>query len=159
MKTAADDRRPATLDHAGIAARIPHAGCMCLLDKLLGWSTTAIRCSATSHRDTDNPLRVPPGSGGVLHAAAAIEYAAQAMALHGALSAPANAPPQAGFLAAVRQVRCLVERLDDITGDLLVGAEMRAGDATQASYDFTLHDDQGRLLVGGRATVILDATT
>ena len=33
---------PATLDHAGIAARIPHSGRMCLLDRLLSWSPTEI---------------------------------------------------------------------------------------------------------------------
>ena len=79
---AAPGQAVTTLDRAGIAARIPHAGSMCLLHALLDWSATTIACSAVSHRDADNPLRDAHG----LPAAAAIEYAAQAMALHGALS-------------------------------------------------------------------------
>ena len=41
--------QPATLDHAGIAARIPHSGSMCLLDALLSWSADTIRCTAVGH--------------------------------------------------------------------------------------------------------------
>jgi predicted hotdog family 3-hydroxylacyl-ACP dehydratase len=44
-------RLPRALDHAAIAARIPHQGNMCLLDTVVDWSETAISCSASSHRD------------------------------------------------------------------------------------------------------------
>ena len=47
---------PATLDHAGIAARVPHHGSMCLLDSLLGWTDDNVTCSAISHRDPGHPL-------------------------------------------------------------------------------------------------------
>ncbi len=147
---------PATLDHAGIAARVPHSGSMCLLDRLLNWDAGHIRCTATSHRDPANPLRV---AGGLL-SAAAIEYASQAMALHGTLSAAAatpGAPPQPGFLAAVRGVKLWVPRLDSVEGDLQISAQRLMGDAQQALYAFTLHDAAGALLVEGRATVILNA--
>jgi predicted hotdog family 3-hydroxylacyl-ACP dehydratase len=142
---------PATLDHAGIAARIPHQGRMCLLDRLLHWSSREIRCSAISHRDPDHPLRGMAG----LPAACAIEYAAQAMALHGALQAPGT-PASSGFLASARQVRLLVPRLDNIAGALRVQAELLAGDPRQALYRFTLSDEAGQVLVDGRATVVLD---
>jgi predicted hotdog family 3-hydroxylacyl-ACP dehydratase len=144
---------PQTLDAAGIAARIPHSGRMCLLHQLLSWSDDSVRCSATSHSDTHNPLRSRSG----LSAANGIEYAAQAMALHGVLSAADGAAPQAGFLASVRGVRLLVPRLDDVHGDLLISAQRLAGDASQAMYAFALHDAAGALLVDGRATVILNA--
>ena len=149
---------PATLDHIGIAARVPHSGRMCLLDTLHSWTADDIHCSANSHRDAMNPLRGPRG----LLAVAAIEYASQAMALHGTLSAAAatpDAPPQPGFLAAVRGVKLLVPRLDNIAGDLQVRARRLMGDANQALYAFTLHSDDagGVLLVEGRATVILNA--
>ena len=45
------------LDRAGIAARIPHQGRMCLLDRVLEWDDNRILCSAASHRAGDNPLR------------------------------------------------------------------------------------------------------
>ena len=150
-------RRPATqpamLDHAGIAARVPHSGRMCLLDRLLDWSPAHITCSATSHRDADNPLRSPAG----LLAPVAIEYAAQAMALHGTLSAAPGSAPTPGFLASVRAVRLRVPRLDGVASDLRVSAHKQAGDARQALYTFTLQDDAGALLVDGRATVVLNA--
>ncbi len=147
---------PATLDHAGIAARVPHGGNMCLLDRLLSWDAERITCSANSHRDPANPLRTASG----LLAPVAIEYASQAMALHGTLSAAASqpdAPPQPGFLAAVRGVQLRVPRLDTVEGDLQIAAQRLMGDAKQALYAFTLHSATGALLVEGRATVILNA--
>lgn len=145
--------QPATLDHDGIAARVPHAGRMCLLHQLLRWSPERIACSAVSHTDPLNPLRTQ----GRLLAPSAIEYAAQAMALHGTLSAAPGSAPTPGFLASVRGVRLLVPTLHDVSGALQVAAHKQAGDERQAAYAFTLHDDTGRLLVDGRATVILNA--
>ena len=145
--------RTQTLDHAGIAARVPHSGSMCLLHRLRGWSAEHIDCSATSHRDPANPLRTQ----GVLLAANAIEYAAQAMALHGSLNAEPGAKPTPGFLASVRSVKLHVPRLDDVASELHIVATKQAGDTRQALYAFTLHDEDGALLVDGRATVVLNA--
>ncbi|MEO7246624.1 MAG: hydroxymyristoyl-ACP dehydratase [Rubrivivax sp.] len=143
---------PATLDHAGIAARIPHAGRMCLLDALLGWDTTQIRCRAGDVHDPAHPLRDADG----LSAAAGIEFAAQAMALHAGLAAPAGTPPRPGFLASARQVRLHVARLDDAAPPVSVSATRLVGDEGQAIYAFALHDGAGRPLVEGRAAVVLD---
>ena len=145
--------QPATLDHTGIAARVPHSASMCLLDRLDAWSAEEIRCRASSHRDPANPLR----HGGALAAPAAIEYASQAMALHGSLCAAPGTPPTPGFLAAVRGVNLRVPRLDDIDGDLHITACRLLGNAGQAQYSFTLHDERGKPLVEGRATVILNS--
>jgi predicted hotdog family 3-hydroxylacyl-ACP dehydratase len=144
---------PATLDHAAIAARVPHAGTMCLLARCEAWDAEAIHCTATGHAEPGHPLRT---AGGLL-SVNAIEYASQAMALHGALSAPPGSPPTPGFLASVRAVVLHVPRLDDVPGALHVHATRLAGDTRQAAYQFSLHDDAGRALVEGRATVILDA--
>ena len=76
------------MNHDAICARLPHAGRMCLLERLESWDGDSIICIATSHRDTDNPLR----SGGHLHAVAGVEYAAQAMALHGNLLSSTDTP-------------------------------------------------------------------
>jgi predicted hotdog family 3-hydroxylacyl-ACP dehydratase len=144
---------PQTLDHAGIAARVPHSGSMCLLESLLAWTPERIECRAISHRDATNPLRL----NGQLPAVAAIEYASQAMALHGTLSAAPGSEPVPGFLAAVRGVQQHVSRLDDLPGELSVTATRLLGDARQAQYQFQLIDEAGRPLVEGRATVILNA--
>jgi predicted hotdog family 3-hydroxylacyl-ACP dehydratase len=143
---------PATLDHDGIAVRIPHQGRMCLLESLLDWSADEIRCRITNHADPDHPLR----SAGGLLAPVAIEYAAQAMALHGALAAAPGSAPRPGFLASARQVRLHVPRLDEAPGPLTLQSVRLAGDGTQALYRFTLHDAERRLLVEGRAAVVLN---
>ena len=119
---------PATLDRAGIAARVPHRGRMCLLDRLLGWDAQAIECSATGHADAAHPLRTASG----LLAPAAIEYAAQAMALHGALLARATGVPATpGFLASARGVQLHRLRLDDLPvpapGETRSGADPETG--------------------------------
>ena len=70
------------LNRAWIEARIPHQGRMCLLDEVIEWNAQRIRCRTATHRAPDNPLR----SHDRLGIACGIEYAAQAMALHGALA-------------------------------------------------------------------------
>lgn len=140
------------LDRAAIAARIPHSGTMCLLDAAVDWSDTTIFCIATSHADPANPLR----ANGQLGVATGIEYAAQAMAIHGALLSDANGAPRQGYLTSVRGVTLHVERLDDLPGRLDVRAERLSGDANNVLYQFSV-SHAGRCLVEGRAVVILDA--
>jgi predicted hotdog family 3-hydroxylacyl-ACP dehydratase len=139
------------LDRAWIEANIPHHGRMCLLDEVIGWDAQRIRCRATSHRLPDHPLR----SHGRLGAAAGIEYAAQAMAAHGALTG-GTGRPEAGFLAALRDVRFNVLRLDTIEGELICDAVLVAGDGGSALYEFVVRTESKRLM-SGRATVVFDA--
>ncbi|NTV12026.1 MAG: hotdog family protein [Zoogloea sp.] len=139
---------------AWMLARIPHQGSMCLLERVTSWDAEHIEALAVSHRDPANPLR----SAGRLGAAAGIEYAAQAMAVHGALLAPADARPVAGFLASVRGVTAHVARLDDIAADLTVRAERLSGDERNVLYAFSVSAD-GRCLLEGRAAVVLDAAS
>ncbi len=145
-------RAPATLDRAGIAARIPHSGAMCLLDALLRWTNESITCTVHDTADPTHPLRLA----GTLPSACALELAAQAMALHGALCAPAGAAVAPGFLASARDVRLHVLRLDDRAGPLQVQATRVAGDGGQAIYRFELRDAAGAPLVDGRVTVVLN---
>jgi predicted hotdog family 3-hydroxylacyl-ACP dehydratase len=140
------------LDHAWIAAHIPHQGGMCLLDAVVAWTPERIRCTAASHRRPDNPLRAD----GRLGAVCGVEYAAQAMAVHGALLTAAARPPRQGYLASVRGVELHAERLDDIADDLDVEAERLSGDTGNVLYRFEVRA-AGRVLLAGRAAVILDA--
>ena len=142
------------LSRAQIAAMIPHAGAMCLLDGVVEWNAAKIRCCSSSHRDPANPLR----SGGCLPAVCGIEYAAQAMAVHGGLAGNTGNRPKAGYLASVRDVVCMRARLDDLAGDLIVDAEQLMGDETRVIYRFTLKVGAVEVL-SGRATVVLDAAT
>lgn len=140
------------LDRAWIAAHIPHSGAMCVLDAVLEWDDVRIRCSATSHRDPANPLR----SNGRLAAVCGIEYAAQAMAVHGAMLGAAQGRPRAGFLTSVRGVDAYVERLDTLDAPLTIDAERVSGDGNTVLYGFTLRCGE-RVLLTGRAAVMLDA--
>lgn len=125
---------------------------MCLLQRVEDWDAQAVRCSASSHRAPDNPLRAQ----GRLAAACGIEYAAQAMAVHGALLAQQQAPAQVGFLASVRGATLHVGRLDDIAADLTVEARQFSSDGNNVLYDFWIRAD-GRILLDGRAAVIINA--
>lgn len=142
------------IDRAWISARIPHQGAMCLLDGVTEWDAQRVVCGASSHRDADNPLR----SHGRLAAACGIEYAAQAMAVHGALLAQTQERPRAGFLVSVRNTTLHVGKLDDVTGDLRIEAERFSGDGNNILYQFAVIGD-GRLLLEGRAAVVVDAGT
>lgn len=125
---------------------------MCLLDGVLGWDAAGVRCVSRAHRALDNPLRAR----GRLGAVCGIEFAAQAMAVHGALIAPAlHLEHRVGYLAAVRGVEIYVARLDDIEGDLVITADRQGGDATAVIYAFSLSAGDRRLLTG-RATVIIN---
>jgi predicted hotdog family 3-hydroxylacyl-ACP dehydratase len=143
---------PQTLDRAGIAWRIPHSGSMCLLDRLAAWDAESIHCTTASHAHPDNPLRTASG----LLSPNLIEYAAQAMALHGGLLAAEGSEPSAGFLASARNVRLSVARIDDIAGELQVHAQRLTGDQSQVLYQFAVTDATGRPLAEGRAVVVLN---
>jgi predicted hotdog family 3-hydroxylacyl-ACP dehydratase len=139
-------------DRTWIARHIPHQGMMCLLDGVLGWDANRVQCVSGAHRSLDNPLRAR----GRLGAVCGIEFAAQAMAVHGALNAPGlHAARRIGYLAAVRGVELYVARLDDIEDDLVAIADRQGGDETTVLYSFSLSAGDRRLLVG-RATVIIN---
>ena len=135
------------LDRAAIAARLPHAGRMVLLDSVLEWDARSIRCATRTHLDPANALREPAG----LPVWAGIEYAAQAAAIHGSLL-QGNAAPRRGFLASVRDALPFCEQLDGIEGELVVRATLAHADPAGAIYDFEILSAT-RVLLTGRAAL------
>ena len=129
-----------------IAGLVPHQGAMCLLEEVLAWDERTIECRATSHRDPANPLR----SAGRLAAIIGVEYAAQAVAVHGGLT---SAGPRNGFLAAIRDLECAAERLDTVAEDLTIHATQVAAESGRLLYDFRI-EAGGRELLRGRLTVV-----
>jgi predicted hotdog family 3-hydroxylacyl-ACP dehydratase len=137
---------------------------MCLLDAVIGWDAERISCRTSTHRAVDNPLRAH----GRLGIACGLEYAAQAMAAHGALVAgaasaaladpepPPAAAPAGGFLAGVRALEFFALRLDDVQSDVTCNVVRVAGDGGTAVYEFELRSSS-KMLLRGRATVVLDA--
>jgi predicted hotdog family 3-hydroxylacyl-ACP dehydratase len=133
-----------------IAALVPHAGAMCLLDRVLSWDAESILCAARSHLDPANPLR----RGGRLAALCGLEYALQAAALHGALRD--GWPQPAGCVASLRDVVLHVARLDDPAhGELRVAAALEQGDSGGLLYALRVDAEQGAPLVLGRAVIAL----
>jgi len=137
------------LDRRWIQDHIPHRNTMCLLDEVLSWDALRTRCRSSTHRSPGNPLRAQ----GRLGAACGIEYAAQTMAVHGALmAAAAGTAARPGFLASVRGVRLKVERLDDVMDDLVTAVERVAGDDDTVLYEFSVSARE-RVLLSGRAAI------
>jgi predicted hotdog family 3-hydroxylacyl-ACP dehydratase len=139
-------------DRAWIAAHIPHQGSMCLLDAVLQWDANEIVCRASSHHRPDHPLRTSAGLG----ISAGIEYAAQAMAVHGALLAGTDHAPASGYLASVRNVAWTQPRLDTAGPELCICAQRISGNESSFLYAFSLHAG-AQLLLQGRASVLQPA--
>jgi len=133
-----------------IRTLIPHSGLMCLLDEVTQWDDRSITCVSNTHRDPANPLR----RDGHLSAIHAFEYGAQAAAVHGGLHARSvgtTAPP--GYLAALRDARLHVARLDDIRSPLQIRANRLLGDGANTIYECRVSADNVPL-ADGRVTIV-----
>lgn len=137
-----------TLTREKLCRLIPHAGAMCLLDQVERWDDTTILCTSRTHLAPDNPLR----RRGRLHTVSGVEYAAQAMAVHGGLLATVSSA--GGYLASIRNVHFGSPRLDNIEETLHVEATRLLGDDTTLVYRFTVSAG-GVELLSGRASVFL----
>jgi len=132
-----------------IAALIPHAGAMCLLQRIEHWDDTSVTVATATHRDSANPLASRLG----LRAIHLCEYGAQAMAVHGGLTAKARGErAQPGLLVSLRDVSLGCDFVQDLEGELLVEARRLHESGTAWQYEFRV-THAGRLLAQGRATV------
>lgn len=137
------------LNHQEIADRIPHAGSMCLLHTVSFWDKSAIKATALSHRESGNPLRCSQGLGIV----AGIEYAAQAIAVHGNLISGNNGA-RPGRLVSTRSIKTRIRWLHLIEGELLIMASKIVGDDSGMIYDFVISSGENHLL-SGRVSIAL----
>ncbi len=134
------------LNHADIERLLPHKGAMCFLDAVTDWDAENICCSA-----------IAPGAGhplmrsGRVSALVAVEYAAQATALHGALLDTATRP-QAGMLATLRDVDLHCAWFPVNKNALSIHAKLLSRTDGGCSYSFKVDSSHqpiasGRLLV------------
>lgn len=130
--------------------RIPHAGAMALIERVLHVDDAGIEAESDNHRDPAHPLR----RDGILHALHLCEYGAQAMAVHGALCQTAG-PSRPGMLVALREVVVNVDRIDDLAGPLRIHALREHADDQAWLYRFSIHH-RDQCLAQGRAMVVLD---
>ncbi|MCI4410041.1 MAG: hypothetical protein JHC38_00050 [Thiotrichales bacterium] len=143
-------------DRTWIEENIPHKLNMCLLDNVLSFSENMLVCDTRTHQMSNHPLAV---ENGVLGAMTGIEYAAQAMAIHGVLVREAEGnpiKPKKGYLVSVRDVVSRIDRLDTVQSTIIVSVKKIAGDIRMLIYDFEL-SSQGNIITAGRASVIPDA--
>lgn len=116
-----------------IARHLPHGDGMCLLDGVVQWDDARIHCLASPREPSLHPLRCTAGA---VHAVHAVEYAAQAAGVHGALRAPGGGVRQ-GRIAGVRDVRWCRPTLDT-TRPLAVWCHLTLEQARAVVYDFEL---------------------
>ena len=129
------------------AELLPHADAMVLLDRVIAWDGVSVLCAATAHLDPANPLR----RCGKLPAICGAEFTLQAAALHGALR---GGGVRRGYVALLRDVAWMVERLDDQElGELRVGARLLSEEAGGVIYDLHLSSERGDTLLTGRAII------
>ena len=137
------------IDKTEIQKLIPHAGTMCLLEKVTAWDEQGIVCLTETHCDPTNPLR-RQGRLSVIHA---VEYGGQAAAIHGALRArKAGDTAPLGYLAALRDARWFADELDAIAAPLEVAARLVLGEGGHCIYAIQA-SAAGRLLAEARLTI------
>lgn len=133
-----------------IARLVPHAGRMCLWQRVAGWDAQTIALEACDHVDAAHPLR----HRGRLHALHLAEYGAQAMAVHGGLRAQlGGGVARPGLLVALRGVVLHRDRIDDLPGPLQGEARVLVEGEAGWQYAFAIRH-AGVLLAEGRAAVI-----
>ncbi|MGE0808541.1 MAG: 3-hydroxylacyl-ACP dehydratase [Burkholderiaceae bacterium] len=147
------------LNREQIAAVLPHRGRMCLIDEVQAYDADSLHGRSHAATQRANPMADADGR---LGAACAVEYAAQAMALHHACRAMAAASSgqvprlPRGTLAGVRDLQLFVSRLDDLDADLDIRVTLLSGDAGAAQYALQI-DAGARAVARGRAMVVIDA--
>jgi len=130
---------------------IPHAGSMCLLEQVVSWDEKGVVCATQSHQSLENPLR----SSGQLSAIHAVEYGAQAVAVHGGLLAHEKGEViKPGYLAALRKIKLHCSHLDKIGSVLTVEAVQLLSDAGNLMYSFAV-TTEGRPIADGRVMIMV----
>jgi predicted hotdog family 3-hydroxylacyl-ACP dehydratase len=136
------------LEHPAIAALLPHDGAMVLIDQVVDYTEQTIHCRSRIAALEHHPLAVD----GTLAAVALVEYAAQAMAVHGGLLAPHNHAPRPGRLVALGQLHLAIDRIiEPLLLDIC--ANRLSGDDRGQVYTFTI-TAAAQTLASGQATVM-----
>jgi len=134
-----------------LAAFLPHAGEMCLIDAVECWDDSMIRCRTSSHRRLSNPLRRRSR----LESIAGLEYGAQAMGIHVGLRGQTRSEPgRVGYVGGLRDVVLGREWLDDCLDELIIEATCLLDDKQSFMYQFAILSG-GQSVITGRASIFL----
>ena len=138
------------IEHDELCSLIPHSFDMCLLDRVESWNDEEIVCYSRSHLSLNNPLRRDQ----TLSSIHLLEYAAQAMAVHGGLESRAQGIKMTeGYLAALRDVNIHICDLDDIKNELRIKVEKIMSQEGNMIYTFSVSHEATKL-ASGRSTVV-----
>ena len=138
------------LNRSQIEGRVPHAGAMCLLDSVQRWDAVTIVCRAAAPTAV-HPLARTQG----VPAVAAVEYAAQAAAVHGSLLDGGDSS-RPGMLAKLADIELHAAMLEPAGGALTIRADLLSRVAGGCMYSFEVSDQRacvarGRFLVAFQA--------
>ncbi len=144
----------AVIERTQILRLVPQQGAMCLLDSILDWNAEHLRARGSDPLAPMHPLR----SHQRLGSAAALEYAAQAAAAHGALLGALEATQHAragrtALLASGRGLTLLGLRLDESSQALTIDVRRLHAEGGGALYEFELQ--AGAPLARGRLSLLL----
>lgn len=140
----------ALIDHEELCSLIPHSFDMCLLDRVESWDENNITCYSQSHQLDTNPLR----RNKTLSSVHLLEYAAQAMAVHGGLhDRKQGIQMTEGYLAALRDIKIDLCDIDSVQEELKIEASKILSQGGNMIYSFTVFTGENAL-VSGRATVV-----
>jgi len=138
------------IEYEELCSLIPHSFDMCLLESVESWNADNIICYSNSHRSDKNPLRREEN----LSSVHLLEYAAQAMAVHGGLhNRQQGLKMSEGYLAALRDVNINLCEIGQLHSALRIEANKILSQGGNMIYSFsvTAMDNE---LVSGRATVV-----
>ncbi|MBL4762124.1 MAG: hypothetical protein JKY93_05425 [Gammaproteobacteria bacterium] len=135
-----------------ICSRLPHSGAMCLIDSIVSYDDTCLKCVSYNHHHLNNPLRTAEG----LSCIAGIEYAAQAMALHRSFLRPVGIVEN-GYLGALRNIKVHQQWLDKEDADLMTEVSLIGSSDKGAIYSFLLLIKDIEI-ISGRITIMSGAT-
>lgn len=132
---------------------LPHSGAMCLIDRVVSWDEKRICCSTDSHLSAANPLR----QDGRLPGLCALEYAAQALALHGVLNRQRQASSgrySEAYVVSSKHLAFQPGNLANVSESLVISAELTVWHEASAVYTVNVNAG-GNGLLAGDLTVML----
>jgi predicted hotdog family 3-hydroxylacyl-ACP dehydratase len=138
------------IEHDELCSLIPHSFDMCLLERVDFWDKDKIVCYSNSHLSDTNPLRRKES----LSSVHLLEYAAQAMAVHGGLhDREQGVQMTEGYLAALRDVSINLCEINKLQSELRIEANQILSQGGNMIYAFSVSSKETEL-TSGRATVV-----
>lgn len=140
-------KQPTPLTRSDIAARIPHGEPMCMLDRVIAYSSDDIHCQSEQWASASHPLEAHE----IIAPELLIEYAAQAAALHASLTQNNLGIMRPAYIGAIKNIE-LLDSISDNQTPLDIFAQCLLSSAQGAIYQIRVSQNGcdklcGRLLL------------